>query len=130
MIIEHEPIHDLESPGIKPVTVAPKRSTKVDNILRPEVNVNRGDLVVFWSIRLEEVSDLLQAERVNTMSSSRKEGRVVQSSIGKDILALNNLTIIFIIQVLMDMIVNKNLARVVCWRQTPTKLKDEEKHKL
>ena len=122
MIIEHEPVHDLKSPGIKSVTVAPERSTKVDHILRSEVNVDCRDLVVFWSIRLEEVSDLLQAERVNAMSCSSKEGRVVQSSIGKDILALNNF-IIFIIQVVIDII-----ARVVCCRQTPTKLKDAKRN--
>ena len=89
MIIEHEPIHDLESPGIKPVTVAPERSIEVDHILRPEVNVDSWDLVVFWSIRLEEESDLLQTQRVNAMSCSNKVRRIVQSSIGKNFLSLN-----------------------------------------
>ena len=92
MVVKHEEVHDLESPGLEPVTVAPQRSVVQDWIVRPEVGVDGGDVILLGCVGLEEMSDLLQAESVNPVSHSAVERREVHAVIGKYLEARLDLT--------------------------------------
>ena len=79
LVVQHEEVHNLESPGLEPVTVAPQRSVVKDWIVRPAVGVDGGDVILLGCVGLEEMSDLLQAESVNPVSHSAVERREVQA---------------------------------------------------
>ena len=65
------------------VAVAPERSVVQHGTLRPEVGVDGGDVILLGSVRLEEMSDLLQTESVNSMSDSFVERREVHPVVRK-----------------------------------------------
>ena len=83
LVVQHEEVQDLESPGLEPVAVAPERRVVQDGILRPEVGVDGGDVILLGSVGLEEMSDLLQAESMNPMSHSLIERGEVHPVVGK-----------------------------------------------
>ena len=85
LVVQHEEVHNLESPGLEPVAVAPERSVVQHWTLRPEVGVDGGDVILLGSVRLEEMSDLLQAEGMNPMSHSAVERREVHAVVRKNI---------------------------------------------
>ena len=68
---------------MEPVTVAPERSVVQDWTVRSEVGVDGGDVILLGSLSLEEISDLLQTEGVNSMSHSLVERRVVHAVVRK-----------------------------------------------
>ena len=73
LVVQHEEVHNLESPGLEPVTVATERSVVQHGVIRLEVGVDGGDVILLGSVRLEEMSDLLQTESVKSMSDSLVE---------------------------------------------------------
>ena len=79
LVVQHEEVQDLESPGLEPIAVAPERSVVQHGTLRPEVGVDGGDVILLGSVHLEEMSDLLQAEGMNPMSHSAVERREVHA---------------------------------------------------
>ena len=81
LIVQHEPIHDLEGPGVKPVLITPEWSVEVDDVVGPEVNVDGGYSIVLWSVRLEKISYFLQAQGMKAMRGNDVECGVVQSLI-------------------------------------------------
>ena len=85
LVVQHEEVQDLESPGLEPVAVAPERRVVQHGTLRPEVGVDGGDVILLGSVGLEEMSDLLQAEGMNPMSHSAVERREVHAVVRKNI---------------------------------------------
>ena len=83
LVVQHEEVHDLESPGLEPVAVAPERSVVQHGVIRLEVGVDGGDVILLGSVRLEEMSDLLQTESVDSMSDSVVERREVHPVVRK-----------------------------------------------
>ena len=51
-VVEHEEVHDLESPGLEPVVVAPERRVVQHLVVRPEVGVDGGDVILLGSVPL------------------------------------------------------------------------------
>ena len=97
LVVQHEEVHDLEGPGGEPVIVPPQWSIVQDGVLCSEVCVDCGDPILLSGLRLEEVSDLLKTQRVDSVSNTFIEGRVIHTVVRKHIVAILGQAIIWLV---------------------------------
>ena len=64
VVVEHKPIHDLESPGVEPVLMSSQRNMIKNSFLIFEIDVDRWHIVVLWGIRIKVEPKFFKAQRI------------------------------------------------------------------